>query len=363
MGTTELFNDCRYCSLVSKANGEDPIGTAGTADHWLVMEIPQPWPREMFATHPLISQLLPLLKKLILRHGIKLRPVAISSDPEYSCPGYTRIIYYRRPQTYFAQYEKQDYLVPDSETPHLAIALLDHLMGKANTLPEFDQYLQPTQHLRDILICTHTQVDLACGRFGTPLYRKLRQNFANSESLRVWKSTHFGGHKFAPTLLDLPTGQLWGHLEDEILPSLIHREGPIHNMRPFYRGWSGLGKFEQIAEREVWMQEGWQWLTYPRTGRLQRKGLPGIKRPLYSLLRYLPIQLLQMWLEKWTDDAKWADVKIQYQDADGIERQYRVRVEEYGTVLTASKSAKERNVQIEMIPVPQYRVCELVKQN
>jgi len=32
--THELLTaDCCFCSLVSKANGEDPIGTADTCDH------------------------------------------------------------------------------------------------------------------------------------------------------------------------------------------------------------------------------------------------------------------------------------------------------------------------------------------
>lgn len=47
------LQDCRFCSLVSKANKEDPIGTAGTCDHWLIMEIPQPWPQEIFRKIPL----------------------------------------------------------------------------------------------------------------------------------------------------------------------------------------------------------------------------------------------------------------------------------------------------------------------
>ena len=42
MLTQDALVDCRFCSLVSKANGEDPIGTAGTADHWLVVEFAQP---------------------------------------------------------------------------------------------------------------------------------------------------------------------------------------------------------------------------------------------------------------------------------------------------------------------------------
>lgn len=48
MLTEQTQTDWRFCSVVSKANGEDPIGTAGTADHWLITEIPQPWSEKLF---------------------------------------------------------------------------------------------------------------------------------------------------------------------------------------------------------------------------------------------------------------------------------------------------------------------------
>ena len=40
--------DCRYCSQVSKANGEDPIGSAPQIDYWIIVEVPQPWLISMF---------------------------------------------------------------------------------------------------------------------------------------------------------------------------------------------------------------------------------------------------------------------------------------------------------------------------
>jgi hypothetical protein len=39
---------CRFYSGVSKANAEDPIGTVGNTDHWLIMEIPQPLSQNIF---------------------------------------------------------------------------------------------------------------------------------------------------------------------------------------------------------------------------------------------------------------------------------------------------------------------------
>ncbi|WP_299411985.1 sucrase ferredoxin [Acaryochloris sp. IP29b_bin.148] len=360
--TKQLIENCQYCSQFSKQNGEDPIGTASTADHWLVFELPQPWRKEMFTTDPLINQLIPLLKKLFFRQGILVRPVAIAPDREYSHPHLTRVIHFWRPQKCFAQYNRYEYLVPKADSGDFAISLLHTLSGRKNELQPFQQYLQPTQPIRDLLICTHTQVDLACGRFGTPLYRQLRKQYAHQSQLRIWQSTHFGGHQFAPTLLDLPLGQFWGHLEPHIVETLITQQGSLEQIRPFYRGWSGLTKFEQIAEGEMWMQMGWDWQHYPKTGRIKRKGLQGLQKVLYPLLRYIPLNILQLWLEQWTSKAAWVDIELCYQDSPASDlKRCTFRVLKDHTVNSAKKSAAHRGDALAIEPVQQYRVEQIVK--
>ncbi|NEQ31526.1 MAG: sucrase ferredoxin [Leptolyngbya sp. SIO4C5] len=350
--------DCRYCSQVSKANGEDPVGSAQTVDYWLLVEVKQPWPKSMFAEHPLIAQVIATVEKLIFKRGRVMMPAAIAPDPDYSTPGYTRVIYYHRPDEPFAQYVKQEYWVPDEQAGPLVLALLNRLLGKTADLSPFAPYEQATQNIREMLVCTHTQIDLACGRFGTPLYRQLRQTYAQPDSsLRVWQSTHFGGHQFAPTLVDLPTGHFWGHLELGSLPQLVERTGDHRQMKRFYRGWSGCTRFEQIAEREAWMQVGWDWFAYPKRIRTKGKGLTGKKRWLYSILRWIPIKLLQLWLERWTDDASWATIKITY-TAPHKQGDYQITVEEKGEVISARNSVAEKNQKISTLSVKQYQISQ-----
>lgn len=352
--------DCRYCSQISKANGEDPIGSAPNVNHWLLVEVKRPWPTSMFREHPIINQVISAVEKLVFRRGEILMPAAIAPDPNYSIPGFTRAIYYRRPAKQFAQYTKQEYVVPDDRIEQLVIALLNRLLGKNYDLTQFANQ-QDTQHLREMLVCTHTQVDLACGRFGSSIYRQLRQTYGQPDQLlRVWQSTHFGGHQFAPTLIDLPTGQVWGHLDPDSLQQLVERSGDCRQMRYYSRGWTGCSKFEQIADREAWMQEGWDWFAYPRTALTTRKGLTGAKHLLYPLLRWIPSKLLQLWLERWTDDANWVEVKVTYTSPQG-EGCYRVLIEENGEVASARSSAATKDQKVALIPVKQYRVGHLVK--
>jgi len=346
-----MQQDCQFCSVISKANGEDPIGTAGTYDHWIITELPQPWAMEQWRQDPTVSPILALFEDLILNQGMRLRPIAIAPDRSYSLPGHTRLIYYRRPGRCFSQYEKQEYLVPTPKVFELTRALLQ----SSERLNDFDHYRQliPT---RDILVCTHGNVDIACSKFGFPMYQQLRQGAWARGSLgepnpnqmtesqpspypspppplRVWRCSHFGGHRFAPTLIDLPTGQFFGHLELHHLHALVHRQGEVAQLRPCYRGWAGLRPFEQMVERELWMQLGWPWLSYAKSG--------------------------QILAQDESESPVWATVQIKFERPDGHSETYQADIELAGDVETASKSGEL----IKRQQVKQYRVsrCRLLK--
>ncbi len=331
--THQIFpRDCRFCSLVSQANGEDPIGTAGTWDYWLIMEISQPWSPQIFEENPTTKSLIGLFQELIFQHGINLKPMLIAPDREYSHPGFTRVFYYYRPEKLFSQFEKQEFIVPEDKAAALVTAIFQQLIQQPNDLSQFQQYQQPTNDIRELMICTHAQVDLACGRFGTPIYRQLRKEYAAASNgkLRVWQTTHFGGHQFAPTLIDLPQGCLWGHLQPDILDLLVQRNHSVSALRQYYRGWTGLSKFEQIAEREIWMHFGWNWLNYLKAGKV------------------LAI----------AKDGEWAEVEIDFALPDGsLSGAYEARIEVWGEVMSAFNSAKE----MELEAVKQYRVSRLVQ--
>lgn len=328
---------CHFCSLVSKANEEDLIGTAETCEHWLIMEVPQPWPQEIFQVNPIIKSVIGLFQELIFQHGIKLKPMLIAPDREYSHTGFIRVFYYYRPAKLFSQFEKQEFVVPESKAAALVTAIFKQLIQQPNDLSQFQQYQQQTSHIRELMVCTHAQIDLACGRFGTPIYRQLRKEYAPASKgkLRVWQTTHFGGHQFAPTLVDLPQGFFWGHLEPDILDLLVQRNGSVSSLRQYYRGWTGLSKFEQIAEREIWMQSGWNWLKYLKAGKV-----------------------LAMEEVAQGQDVDWAEVRIDYITTDGSTAgAYEARIEVCGEVMSALNSAKE----MELEAVKQYRVNHLVK--
>ncbi|MGB3297276.1 MAG: sucrase ferredoxin [Phormidesmis sp.] len=346
---------CQYCSVLSKANGEDPIGTAITAQQWLMIEVPQPWAKSPWADQS--ADLRALFQRIERQPKLwkALRILAIAPDKTHSTKDKRHVFFYRQPQGAACEYAQQHYHLPSDRLCELVQALV----LQPTEIDRFAQYLQPSD--RAIFVCTHTNYDLACGRFGTPLYRTLKKHYAQTDAqtgkLSVWQTTHFGGHSFAPTLIDFPLGQFWGHLEPEVLDTLIHRQGELSDLQPFYRGWSGFSKWAQIAERSLWMQQGWDWLATPKSTRIIRQD-PGklSHRLLRWILPWIPTIRAQMLLKQLLAKLTWAEVEICWEASNGKPSgRYRARVEASHTVISQKKSGTSSP----LAPAVQYQVSEL----
>lgn len=268
MSETTQTTEKTYCNVAAQALGLDPGGYAGHFGDAVLIETALPWKRELYQEAGALPQeaidLMALWLKRYHETGIyDHRPLLIAPDPVYSQPGYRRVIYYERPSGPFARYDQQEYLVPEEDTGLLLWALFE---AKA-TLPQFAAYrVSSAAAQRDILVCTHGTIDVACAKFGYPLYRHLRDTYAD-EGLRVWRVSHFGGHVFAPTLMDMPTGHYWAYIGETESAQIIKRQGDVTNLRGHYRGWAGLpAGFAQAAERELWQRTGWAWFDYAKTG-------------------------------------------------------------------------------------------------
>lgn len=59
---------------------------------------------------------------------------------------------------------------------------------------------------RILLVCTNARRDQCCALFGRPVAQAL----AAGRPGQVWESSHLGGHRFAPTVLSLPDGYVYG---------------------------------------------------------------------------------------------------------------------------------------------------------
>jgi (2Fe-2S) ferredoxin len=75
------------------------------------------------------------------------------------------------------------------------------------------------------LVCTNGRRDVCCGFAGRELARALAPELGD----RLWETSHVGGHRFAPNLVCLPEGLVYGRLDADSARRVVreHREGRI----------------------------------------------------------------------------------------------------------------------------------------
>lgn len=269
---TQPTNESRFCSVCARQAGLSPVGYGGAAYELIIAaELPLPWPTGMFADATRMpAEVLTVMEHIHSEyqrtHTVRIRPLGIAPDADYSVEGMRRVIVWQRPQGAFARFEHSEYLVPTAQLGPLFYALA----LAPEQLDAFAPYRQELEDVRDLLVCTHGSVDAACSKFGYPTYAHLRRLAAESGGrLRAWRTTHFGGHVFAPTLIDLPHGSYWAYIEQDAVAWLAEQRSDPARLRAYYRGWAGLpGPFLQVLECELFVQHGWPWLQYAKTGRV-----------------------------------------------------------------------------------------------
>lgn len=328
--TTRTSPTLTYCNCLAFERQLDPAGYAGDFDDAIVMELPLPWQSDLYTNEAAlpkeVRELVALWVERYEKSGeYRHRQLVIAPDPDYSLEGYRRVLFYTRPEGPMARFAKLEYHVPEAAFGALVWSLYEDRAA----LPRFECYRTPeTDSTRDLLICTHGTVDVACAKFGYPLYKRLRERYADAGT-RIWRVSHFGGHVFAPTMMDMPTGHYWAYLGSEQAEQIVRRSGDPAALRGHYRGWTGAPYgLAQAAEREMWLREGWTWLDYPRRG----------------------VVLVQ----EDAEEPTWGEVRFEFTDARGYVGAYYARVEQSHTVETPPQSGSE-----ETYPYPQYRVVGL----
>ena len=257
----ELDPTLPRCSQQSRWLREDPVGSA---PHWtscLVLELPQPWEPQVELSRAFPKELRQALAELA-RRGEPVRLQCVLPDPDYSTDGMTRMIHLARPANPLDACQRTEYLVPTGMSAEVAITLL----GSGEVPERVRQWLQPAGPHRDILVCTHGKRDTCCGSFGVPIYEKLRSlaraySPGGPDPVRVWRTSHTGGHRFAPTLIDLPEGRYWAFVDGQMASDILHRSGDLRLMTDRYRGWAALSSpAAQSAEKVALARVGWDWI-------------------------------------------------------------------------------------------------------
>jgi hypothetical protein len=275
------------CSPWTQAQGVDPIGSAGSFDQLLLVEWPLPWPAD-------VSEI-PALAEVAADPRARLMTV-VPRLADGEADGRVRVVHHRRTGTH--RLVGVDHRVPVAAVPSLLAALLD--------APDRDQHDWPSavgDAPTEVLVCAHGRRDPCCGRWGTLLHVELA---ARAGDTRVWRCSHTGGHRFAPTAITLPDGRAWAYADADLIEGVLTRTADVAGLVAHDRGCLALDQWAQVVERELFARHGWGWLdgdiTAARTevaadGRSARvelewrtgDGLPGQADADVVVTRILPV--------------------------------------------------------------------------
>ena len=216
-----------YCSDHSLAVGEPLAGTADRVDVWLLLEYNPMWRAKAVTDNdlsPKIKAWLDQQMASVTERGLK-----------------PRLQFIRRPEldreeiTLFVGMAQGLYRF--DSVGYDAITDLDIAGGVgAASMHRVDE--------PQYFVCTNGQRDLCCARFGRPAYVRLREVVGE----RAWQTTHLGGHRFAPNVLTLPQGVLYGRVRPEDVPRFVADVEAGRLARDHVRGRSVLPAEAQAAE-------------------------------------------------------------------------------------------------------------------
>ncbi len=229
--------------------GIDPIGTAGHHTRFVLIEWPLPWPRDLFDDAALAS-VADAVGRAEARHE-PTRVLGLVPGTGVGAPvGSARIIRYAHDGAVFARTEA---LVEVDRFVDEVVSVVDGADPSPRSPDESE--------VKDLLICTHGRRDARCGREGTRLFQSVA---ARWPGVRVWRTSHTGGHRFAPTGISFPEGWFWSNLDVASLDAIVSRTGDPAELADHLRGNAAMEPRAQVLDRAGWLDEGWGWVQRSR---------------------------------------------------------------------------------------------------
>ncbi|MEZ5093996.1 sucrase ferredoxin [Nocardioides sp.] len=214
------------CAAASIDDREPLAGTAPTETAWLFVEHPGPWGRQAVA-----EARWPESVRAALTGRDDLR-VQLVRRPTRSTGG-LRVFAATASSTGF---DVGATVLGDPEE------LLGLELDSARPALGLPAYADPLW-----LVCTNGRRDRCCAELGRPVTSALAARWPE----HTWETTHLGGHRFAGTLLALPSGVTLGRLgaDDAVGACEAVLRGDLPPER--VRGRAGLAPAAQVAELAV----------------------------------------------------------------------------------------------------------------
>ncbi|RZV42564.1 MAG: hypothetical protein EX269_14665, partial [Acidimicrobiales bacterium] len=227
------------CADFARENRIDPGGTALAPDVIVLIEVPEPWPKPVAKHEDLVE-----LVSLAVSHSEQVRLLA-AVPHDVDAP---RAIAFRPAPGGAVRSE-----MPLGDQPAAALRAVLHAKT-GEFAPVGDSH-------RTILVCTQGSHDVCCGTLGEAAAAAYETEF----DAEVFRVSHTGGHRFAPTAMTLPDGRMWAYLTTDDMAKILGRQS-ASELASSSRGWWGAPTGPaQVAERAVFAQQGFVFDEEPRS--------------------------------------------------------------------------------------------------
>lgn len=223
----------------------DPAGTAPRCDVLVLVEHPLPWPSDL-ADDPLFAELEEVVATVAGNRSVRVQALVAGGDTAFR-----RVTVFAAGDGPFRGYGRMH-----------GVGRLEEIPDLVRTLLGVEPPPPATSEVTHVLVCTHGGRDACCGSLGTRLWLDGR----GLGDVEVWRTSHTGGHRFAPTAITFPDGNVWAHLDVETLAAIVDRSLPAAEAARHLRGCAAFPPAVQVADRAVLAERGWSWLDAARFG-------------------------------------------------------------------------------------------------
>jgi hypothetical protein len=242
--TTPLFDEALLpapdasprCAEHAAAIDVDPAGSALWVDEVVMIDLPLPWPKPVWAADGVTH--IPEAVMAAGENGRRVRALAAVPLDD----GISRIVAYERVDGVGPMVRREWHTDADSIGALAGRLLTDGLAGADEALVDVGEAG------REVAICAQGSHDICCGADGMRLVGQL-------EAVRPWvtvrKVSHTGGHRYAPTGLTFPDGRMWGFVSVDEMAAILDRDARPSAVAARCRGWMGAEPVGQVAERAV----------------------------------------------------------------------------------------------------------------
>lgn len=183
------------CAIRADLRGDDMLGTAFPAARLLLVEQPFPWGPEGLRTSRFDRDTALAVEARGRAEGVRVQAIRrLGRDADPHRRRWTTV------DTRSGTVRSGDF---GADAELLALPL-DGSSGAADPDPLY-------------LVCTHGRHDPCCASRGRPLATRL----AAARPGRVWQASHLGGCRFAPTVLVLPLGLMYGRFAPADAEALV----------------------------------------------------------------------------------------------------------------------------------------------